>query len=83
MCELNINDDIKVLLECEDIKMIKILLIILLRLKNEYEIPKSQKWKLLLRMFDGIDNDDEEINIESLSYFIDCIILFLLFILLK
>lgn len=71
MCELNINDDIKVLLECEDIKMIKILLIILLRLKNEYEIPKSQKWKLLLRMFDGIDNDDEEINIESLSYFID------------
>lgn len=83
MCELNINDDIKVLLECEDIKMIKILLIILLRLKNEYEIPKSQKWKLLLRMFDGIDNDDEEINIESLSYFIDCIILFLLFNLLK
>lgn len=83
MCELNINDDIKVLLECEDIKVIKILLIILLRLKNEYEIPKSQKWKLLLRMFDGIDNDDEEINIESLSYFIDCIILFLLFNLLK
>lgn len=74
---MNIDNDIKLLLESDDIKLIKIVLIILLRLKNDYEIPKNQKWKLLLKMFNDIENDDEEneeMNIESISYFIECII---------
>lgn len=75
---MNIDNDIKLLLESDDIKLIKIVLIILLRLKNDYEIPKNQKWKLFFKMFNDIENDNdeenEEMNIESISYFIECII---------
>lgn len=72
---MNIDNDIKLLLESDDIKLIKIVLIILLRLKNDYEIPKNQKWTLLFEILKSInDEENEEMNIESISYFIECII---------
>lgn len=75
MSRMNIDNDIKLLLESDDIKLIKILLIILLRLKNDYEIPKNQKWTLFLEILKSVkDEENEEMNIESISYFIECII---------
>lgn len=77
MCEMKLDDDIKLLLKSDDIKLLKIVLIILLRLKNAYEIPKTQKWTLLLELLKSIKDDEEEneeMNIESICYFIECII---------
>lgn len=74
---MKLDDDIKLLLKSDDIKLLKIVLIILLRLKNAYEIPKTQKWTLFFEILKSIkdeEEENEEMNIESICYFIECII---------